>query len=445
MNYQMTNTTFRRSLHVFHACMITTIGFLSASFLISYTSPIEDSILESGVLSIHTYPLFVSAINIGGLIGSISAGPISEWLGIKSSLILFSQFGVVGGLLLVWAHDGVSMTIGRVLAGVYTALCQSLVPVYNSEVSAYSYKKFYGGMLGVSIRCGLLSSYVLGVWIGYNWLAVTYLILIVFMNLNLVFLPESPKWLMKKGLERKAEIASEYFYNIPLSETVTKATYNNSTSQETTLRHKISNYLKWPILRPLFICCSLQILKTFSGHQYLLAYSAHTLDKAVRIDPKIASVFYPISLLLGATQFLWVIHRVEWKKLLLVTTLTQVFANGLLSLTFYLSIRELDCYHVTEVVDPLCDMLQAIPMIFISLMGFSFGLGCGSLAWWLYGQILHSYYTRISSSIATFSFITACILNQLIAPFVAQCFGVDSLFLCFAVICMFAFFVQLSY
>ena len=101
---------------MFHACMINTIGFLSASFLISYTSPIEDSILKSGILTIHTYPIFVSAINIGGLLGSLSAGPISEWLGIKSSLILFSQFGVVGGLLLVWANDGVSMTIGRVLA-----------------------------------------------------------------------------------------------------------------------------------------------------------------------------------------------------------------------------------------------------------------------------------------------------------------------------------------
>ena len=127
---------------MFHACMINTIGFLSASFLISYTSPIEDSILKSGILTIHTYPIFVSAINIGGLLGSLSAGPISEWLGIKSSLILFSQFGVVGGLLLVWANDGVSMTIGRVLAGVYTSLCQSLVPVYNSEVSTYSFKKF---------------------------------------------------------------------------------------------------------------------------------------------------------------------------------------------------------------------------------------------------------------------------------------------------------------
>ena len=429
---------------MFHACMINTIGFLSASFLISYTSPIEDSILKSGILTIHTYPIFVSAINIGGLLGSLSAGPISEWLGIKSSLILFSQFGVVGGLLLVWANDGVSMTIGRVLAGVYTSLCQSLVPVYNSEVSTYSFKKFYGGMLGVSIRCGLLSSYVLGIWIGYHWLAVIYLVLIVFMNLNLVFLPESPKWLLKKGLTEKAEKANEYFYNIPISGTVTTATDNNITPQGTTLRHKITNYLKWPVLRPLLVCCSLQILKTFSGHQYLLAYAAHTLDKAVGIDPKIASVFYPISLLLGATQFLWIIHKVNWKRLLLATTLTQVFANGLLCLTFYLSIRKLDCPHVTE-IDPLCDMLQAIPMLFISLVGFSFGLGWGSIAWWLYGQILHSYYTRISSSIATFAFITACILNQLIAPVVAQYFGVDSLFLCFAVICMFAFFVQLFY
>ena len=51
----------------------------------------------------------------------------------------------------------------------------------------------------------------------------------------------------------------------------------------------------------------------------------------------------------------------------------------------------------------VCGILQAAPMVFLSLIGFSFGLGWGSIAWWLYGQILHKYYTRISAGIVTLS------------------------------------------
>ena len=442
-----TQKSLLKSIRVFHACMVTTIGFLSASYIVSYTSPIEDSILSTGILTINTYSIFVTAINIGGLLGAMTAGPVSEWLGIKTSLIAFSQIAVMGIMLLIWAHDGVSMIVGRIFVGYYTSTCQSLVPVYNAEISVYSMKKFYGGMLGVSIRFGLLLSYSLGIWIDYHSLALTYLVMIVFMNINLVFLPESPKWLRNKGWVSKAEKATEYFYNIPQENVpILETTAEEPTTEthSTTLKQKVANYFIWPVLRPLLICCSLQIFKTFSGHQYLLAYAAHVLDKAVSINPKIAALFYPISLLIGAIQFLWLIHKFHWKKLLLTTTLIQIFANALMSLTLYLSMHTFQCNGETEYTTA-CGILQAAPMVFISLIGFSFGLGWGSIAWWLYGQILHKYYTRISAGIVTFSFFAACIANQLIGPLVVEFWGPDALFLGFALICSLGFVVQILY
>ena len=81
----------------------------------------------------------------------------------------------------------------------------------------------------------------------------------------------------------------------------------------------------------------------------------------------------------------------------------------------------------------------------ISIIGFSFGLGCGSIAWWLYGQILHKYYTRISAGLVTSSFYSACIVNQMIGPLVVEYWGSDALFLGFALICSVAFVVQILY
>ena len=45
------------------------------------------------------------------------------------------------------------------------------------------------------LRFGMLLSNFLGIWVGYRWLAVIYIVMVVFMNLNCVYLPEKPKWL----------------------------------------------------------------------------------------------------------------------------------------------------------------------------------------------------------------------------------------------------------
>ena len=470
-----------KPIRVFHACMITTLGFNSLSFMNTYTSPIEDELLERGVLTVNTYPIFVSILNTGGLIGSLIAGPISEWLGIKTSLILFSQLGTLGAMLLVVAHDGVSMIVARFLIGFYSSMCLTVIPVYNAEVSPESLKRSYGGILGLSMRFGMLLSYSLGIWLGYRWLAVVYMLMVVFMNLNLVFLPESPKWLRNKGWTEKADLASEYFYDSPqesaplisnetgnqpgiqsenktyvtsvdLSEN-TSISRSTSVSQNTILLHhssintrlseKISSYFVWPVIRPLLVCCSIQAFKAYSGHQYLLAYSAHTLDNAVSINPRIAALFYAIFLLTGSVLSLWVINRVHWKKLLLVTTFAQVIVNALMSLTLFLSIRVLECTNIQGSI--FCHVLQFSPIPLVGIFGFTFSMGWGAIGWMLYGELLHSYYTRISAGICTFVFIVSCIINLLVGPLIVQYLGSYTLFLIYAVLCLIGLIIQLFY
>ena len=446
----------------------------------SYTSPIEDELLGTGILTINTYIIFGSALNIGGLFGSLIAGPVSEWLGIKTSLIIFSQLGTLGGFLLVLAYNGVSMIAARILIGIYTAVCQSCVPVYNAEIAPESTKKFFGGIIGLAIRLGMLLSYTLGIWIGYRWLAVIYLVMVVFMNLNLVFLPESPKWLRNKGHRKKADKANEYFYDSPqeISPIITNemgsesretgneisvtsanscentnliqiASSSNNTppipnvSPNASLHEKISSYFIWPVIRPLLVCCSLQFFKTFSGHQYLLAYTAHTLDKAVTVNPKAAALFYPIFLITGAVLFILVIHKVHWKTLLLITTFAQVIVNAVMSLTLFLSTQVLECNNSEASIS--CEILQFFPMPLIGLYGFTFSMGWGSIGWWVYGQLLHPHYTRISAGINTFTFIFACILNQLLGPLIAEYLESYTLFLIYGILCLVGFVVQLFY
>ena len=437
-----------KSLRVFHACITTTIGFIYISYIEGYPSPIEDTLLEKEILTLNTFSLFATANYFGAFIGSIFVGLISEYFGSKTCLVIFSQLGTFGALLQVLALDGVSMIMGRFLIGVYIAFCASCIPVYNRDVSPPSLNIFYGGILGVSLRVGTVLSYILGIWVGYRWLAVIIIAMLVFMNLNLVFLPESPKWLKKKGWTEKAVKANEYFYESNPETTpiiqIEIQTDNVLIPPNASFYKKVKSYFVWPVLRPLLVCSSIQFFKALSGQEYLLSYSAHTLKNVVNFNPKYAALFFAVFLLLGSIIFLWIIYKVQWKKLLLVTTFAQAFSNGLLSLSMYLYIHQFKCVH--DAYSPsLCEVLQFAPLFLVGIYGFSFSIGWGSISWWLYGQILHPHYITVSAGIVSLVLYISTFINQLIGPIIAEYLGAYVLFLIYSVICFSALFFQLFY
>ena len=293
-------------------------------------------------------------------------------------------------------------------------------------------------------------SFLLGIWLGYRWLALIYLVMILFLNLNLVFLPESPRWLRNMGWEERAEKASKYYFDFNGENTalVSNEKEEPNPEKETdtkdlTLSQKISSYLTWPVIRPLLVACSMACFKTFSTNEYLFTYSAHTLVDVVRIDPRVASIFYPVSLVPTAFFFLLIVHKVRWKKLLILGTVLQTIANMLLSATFYLSVQHLSCAQQTG--DTFCEVLLYAPMPLISLYGFSYTIGLGSIFWWLYAKLLHSHHVQISTAIVTFTYFSSCILNQLISPLIVEYCGAYVIFLIYTVICIVAIPVQLFY
>ena len=445
--------SYLKPIRVFHACMTSMMTIIAVAYIECYTSPIEDQILAEGIMTIQTFSLFASLLFLGEITGSLLAGPICEWLGILTGNILVSLIGTLGGILLVWAHDDVSMIIGRICNGLYSGFATSSLSIYNAEVASPSTKAFYGSLIGLSMRIGMILSSLLGIWIGYRWLAVVYLTMVVLINMNFVFLPESPKWLRTKGFTRKAELSSEYFHDSSqeispsLQDQDNEIRMTSPTSElnnNSTLSQKISSYFTWPILRPVLVCTSSHCFRSFSTHEYLSVYAAHTLDKVVTINSRVAAFFYPVSLFIGSIVFLWIIHKVSWKKLLIVTTIIQILTNSLFSVNFYLSINRLDCAHNTQDVI-LCQILDISPLLLIVIYALSFSIGTGSITWWLYGHILHPHYTTLSAGITTAIAAFAVLANQIIGPMIAKYIGSYILFLVYTVICVFALVVQFFY
>ena len=432
-----------------HACMTTTLAFMSMTFLQATTSPIEEEILQKGLLTAKTYPVFVSALYLGAIFTSSISGPISEWLGNKHTLMIFSPLAGLGSFLIIWGFNGILIIAGRFLLGLFFGFLASVVPVFNAEVSTSSIRKIFGSLLGLSIRSGFILCYILGIWIEYRWLIVTYVIFLLIVTFNLLFPYESPQWLKSKGWTDKSIEAEKYYgktencISEPHFET-TSCSLPPSCSPDKELPRQLSSFMSWPIIRPLLICISTQVLKTCSGYLLLNGFCAHILQSVVNFDSKVASSFYMTSQLIGCIVFISIIHRVKWKKLLMVTTAIQIVANLILALTMFLSMRKYNCENNFDSA-PQCTVLECVIILDIIAYGFTVAVGWSSIVWWLYGEILHPRHRAVSAGIATLSNYVAECLNQLIVPLLVEYLGSDIVFLGYAFICLTGLIMQWFY
>ena len=169
-----------------------------------------------------------------------------------------------------------------------------------------------------------------------------------------------------------------------------------------------------------------------------------SLKAGLKMDPNKASTLYSVFVLLGSVSFLWIIRKVHWKKLILFTTSIQLISNALLATTFYLSI---DIYRCSDNQQStlICDILQFAPLPLVSSFAFAMALGCGSIGYYLIGEILHHHYTRISSGIVLFTAYTSSYLNILVAPYLVDHLGAPAVFMGYAIVCLVCVFIQCLY
>ena len=422
--------------------MITTLIYVTVVYMECYSSPIEDELLKKRIFTEDLYPFFVSTTFLSAIVSSLVVGPLSEWLGCKTVLIILSPLNIIGGFLLVLGHDAASMILAKGLIGVYSGSALSCGVIYNAEISPPNLRKFYGSMLGVAVRFGVLFCYLLGIWMNFRWLAVVFMIIMSFVVLNLVFLPESPKWLKKKGWIEKAKKANTYFYNYDTNfECLTEVKYVNL---DTPFKQKLSSYFVWPVIRPMLVCSSIHIFKTSSGYELLISYSSHTLEKCGNINPQVVSLFFGIFLFCGSILFVCISHKIKWKRLLMVTTFVQFLCNVLLGLVFHLSLNIFHCSdNPNEAI--ICDILEYSLILLVSGYAFAMALGWGSLSYWLLGEILHRHYTRVSAGLVLFASYTSGYLNEIIAPLLVEYLGASAVFFGYGVICLIGLFVQYFY
>ncbi|WZZ86942.1 hypothetical protein YC2023_115521 [Brassica napus] len=81
------------------------------------------------------YSMFGSIMTLGGLIGAVFSGKISDVLGRKRTMFLCEAFCATGWLCIALAKDALGLDCGRFLLGIGVGIFSYVIPVYIAEIA----------------------------------------------------------------------------------------------------------------------------------------------------------------------------------------------------------------------------------------------------------------------------------------------------------------------
>ncbi|MDQ4086424.1 MAG: sugar porter family MFS transporter [Pseudomonadota bacterium] len=199
---------------------VATIG----GFLFGYDSGAvngtQDGLREAFALGEGGLGFTVGSLLIGCFIGAFLAGRLADLIGRRNVMMLAAILFLVSALVQGFAGSQIVFVIARVLGGMAVGAASVLSPAYISEVAPASIRGRLTTVQQIMIITGLTAAFVVNYflaagagestadyWMGldaWRWMYLMQALPAAVFLVALLFIPESPRYLVSKGRDEKA-------------------------------------------------------------------------------------------------------------------------------------------------------------------------------------------------------------------------------------------------
>lgn len=159
-------------------------------------------------LTSFTEGLVVSSMLIGAIFGSGFSGPLSDKFGRRKLVFSIAIIFVVGSLTLAFSPNFTMLLIGRLIIGLAVGGSTAIVPVYLSEMAPTESRGSLSSLNQLMITIGILASYLVNYAFadieGWRWMVGLAVVPSLILMIGVIFMPESPRWLLKHKSEEAA-------------------------------------------------------------------------------------------------------------------------------------------------------------------------------------------------------------------------------------------------
>lgn len=322
-------------------CALTaSLGGLLFGFDTAVISGAEKTIQQAFMLNGFWHGFTIAIALIGTLAGAIISGKPADLFGRKKSLMVIAVLYTVSAIGSGLAHSWEGFLIYRFIGGLGVGASSVIAPMYIAEIAPAHLRGRLGTAFQLNIVGGILLSYFSNYLIlqvveleAWRWmLGVESIPAIVFFFLVL-FIPESPRWLVLKGRIQEARgILQKTGSANPQNDLV-----EIEASIEKTDGIKRESLFSSIYRMPVILAILVALFNQLSGINAIMYYAPRIFEMVGYAQN--SALLQSISV--GATLFVFtlvgmlLIDNVGRKKLLLVGSVGMVFFLGMVAKTMF--------------------------------------------------------------------------------------------------------------
>ena len=409
---------------------VTALGGLLFGFDISVISGTIPFIQDFFELNETMKGWVVSSALIGCIIGAGFAGRLGDKFGRRKVLLVVSILFGISAIGSGMANSITIFVIYRILGGIAVGGASVLAPMYIAEVSPAHLRGRMVSLNQLTIVIGISMAYFSNYFLltigenAWRWMFAAEVVPSLFFFFALFIVPESPRWLVARKNENKAneilkKVAGVDFAKFELSEIKASLVGNKK-------RGTLKDVFKKKYSLILFLGIFLAVFQQWSGINVIFFYAPDIFAKAnLGID---AALFQ--TTLIGVMNIVFtilamqLIDKVGRKKLMLIGSAGMAICYIIIGYLFMVENT---------------DGWLLLSLILVTIAFFAVGLG--PTVWVVLSEIFPNKIRGAAMSVATFSLWMASYILTLTFPIFVQWFNTSNTFWIYAVICIIGFLV----
>jgi SP family galactose:H+ symporter-like MFS transporter len=378
------------------------------------------------VLTTMMKELIVSSVLLGAMFGSLSSGTLTDKFGRRRLMLIISGLFILGTLIAALAAHVNTILFGRLFIGFAIGIGSYTAPLYIAEISPYELRGALVSLNQLAITIGILCSYLInyaftnigGSW---RWMFGIGLVPAILLSVGMIFLPESPRWLVKQNMIDKAVKTLQHLRKkTDVSHEITEI------KNSLTVRHTNFSEIFSPWIRPvLFLGAALGFIQQATGINTIIYYAPTIFQMAGFHDASssiLATVGIGIVNVLATIFAIFYLDKLGRRPLLLIGLVGMCISLLMISYVFHDSAN---IVHLRWV---------AMFCTFTYIICFAFSLG--AILWLVVSEIFPLEVRATAMSVAVFScwfwnFAVSATFLSLLAYL-----GPSHTFLLYAVVCM---------
>ena len=364
------------------------------------------------------------SLALGAIIGCLVAGNMADKYGRRPGLLLAASIFALSSLAMAFAPGLSFFIIARFVAGIGVGMASMLSPMYIAEVSPAPYRGRMVAINQLTIVIGILVTNLVNYTLRNNgpdawrWMfglgAIPSLLFVV----GVLWLPESPRWLIKAGKEEKAtNVLSKIGDFIFAKEAV--ASIKGSLQGDVRISYRAA--FEKAVLPAVLIGIGLAVFQQFCGINVVFNYPSNIFESigASKDDQLLQTVFIGGVNLFFTLLAMGLVDKLGRRPLML-------FGAGALAVLYII------------IAQMLAAQSASVGSFLLAAIG-SYAISLAPVTWVLISEIFPNKVRSAAISIAVVCLWAAYFILTFTFPVLAKQIGMHNTFYIYSVICVIGF------